>query len=69
MVEGFGGWVEVDVKRGAAVVLEMGDESAAEGCLGVVRSDIEGLLVSKHTFPAPAGPITRTPNLDILIAI
>ena len=69
MVEGFGGWVEVDVERGAAVVLEMGDESAAEGCLGGVRSDMEGMLVSKQTFPAPAGPITRTPNLDILTVV
>lgn len=33
MVEGLGGGVEVDVEGGAAVVVEVGDEGAAEGGL------------------------------------
>lgn len=33
MCEGLGGGVEVDVEGGAAVVLEVCDECAAEGCL------------------------------------
>ena len=33
VLEGFGGWVKVDVKGGAAVELEVGDEGGAEGGL------------------------------------
>ena len=44
MVEDFGGGIEVDVKGGAAVVLEVGDERAAEGGLVVVNSCTEGAV-------------------------
>lgn len=33
MVEGLRGWVKIDVEAGAAVELEMSDESRAEGRL------------------------------------
>lgn len=50
MVEGLGGWVEVDVERGAAVVLEMGDESAAEGCLEARSEGITMWLLHEKAY-------------------
>lgn len=33
MLKGLGGWIEVDVKGGATVELQMGDEGGAKGGL------------------------------------
>ena len=68
MVECLGSWVQVDVEGGAAIVLEVSNESAAEGCLENTLA-LKAYMILRtvlHTFPAPAGPMTRTPNFDIL---
>jgi hypothetical protein len=70
MLEGLGGGVKVDVVCGPSVELKMRDEGRAEGGLRRMNCQRSVLITSFHpswplTFPAPAGPITMTPNLLI----
>lgn len=71
MREFFGSGIEVDIEAGAAVVLEVGYEGSAEGRLySSVRAGIPAAIDQRiGTLPAPAGPMTRTPNLLILMTV
>jgi hypothetical protein len=53
-------------------VLEVLDEGCAEGRLRQpISADVHLPVLRRAmlTLPAPAGPMTRTPNLDILLAL
>lgn len=69
MRELFGSGIEVDIKAGAAVILEVGYEGSAEGGLyDFVRASIVAAADRRIvTLPAPAGPMTRTPNLLMFV--
>ncbi len=64
MLKRLGGRVEVDVKGRPAVELQVGDEGCAEGGLAVSDTMLpHSNTRTRPTLPAPAGPITMTPNL------
>lgn len=78
MVKGLGGWVEVHVEAGAAIELQVGYEGRAEGGLRRSRQKScttgdmlnvgrDACREARRTLPAPAGPMTMTPNLLILV--
>lgn len=71
MVEGLGSRVEVDVEGGAFGVCEVGYECRAEGRLTreLDICPVWKLFRIVLTFPAPAGPITSTPNFDIVVLL
>ena len=71
--EVLGGGIEVDVEAWAFDDAEMFDEGEAEGCLGLYMSvwrllsrEIPG---ESHTLPAPAGPMTKVPNLLMFLDV
>ncbi len=59
----FGGRIEVHIETGTVVVLKVRDEGRAEGSLILLAFFRKQISQAKPTLPAPAGPITRHPNL------
>lgn len=56
--------IEVDIEARAFVESQVLYQGSAECCLRLsVRIQLHPVDSDPHTLPAPAGPITRTPNL------